>query len=197
MKTLLKPAVYKILKRFYSNHNLPLHLRELARKVEMNESSISRHLNHLVKIGLLKTIFEANLRKFYVTPRRIQIVFPLFDEERVEKLPLLRRNAVRYFIQKLEKTPVIAVVFGSTAKGNFRDDSDLDLLLVTNVKINDVPAKNFVEAQTAVRIQTFLISEKEFKKELKTKTDKVLLSALETGFPVFNQKYYYELVYYE
>lgn len=196
MKTLLKPAVYKILKLFYSNHNLPLHLRGIARKAGMNESSITRHLNYLVKTGLLKTLFEANLRKFYVTPSRIQIVFPLFDEEAIEKLPLLRRNAIRYFLQQLEKKPVIAVVFGSTAKGNFREDSDLDLLLITSGKISVSPAKSFVEAQTAIRIQTFLILEKEFKKELKTKTDKVLLSALETGFPVFNQKYYYESVYY-
>jgi predicted nucleotidyltransferase len=194
MNALLKPAVYKILKLFYNNHNHPLHLREIARKTEMNESSISRHLNHLVKTGLLKTIPEANLRKFYVSSRQIPLVFPLFDEEKMEKLPLLRLNAIKYFLQKLEKKPIIAVIFGSTAKGNFRDDSDLDLLLITNGKINDALAKSFVEAQTAIRTQTFFTSEKEFKKELKTKTDKVLLSALETGFPVFNQKYYYELM---
>ena len=193
METLLKPAVYKILTLFYSNRNLPLHLREIARKTEMNESSISRHLNQMAKAGLLKTISEANLRKFYVSQKDIPLVFPLFDGDRLGKLPLLRRNAIIYFLQKLEKTPVIAVVFGSTAKGNFRADSDLDLLLVVNGKINDVPAKNFVEAQTSIRIQTFFISENKFKKELKTKTDKVLLSAVETGFPVFNQKYYYEL----
>ncbi len=83
MKTIIKPAVWKIAKLFYSNHNSALHLREIARKTKMNESGISRHLNNLVKQQILRTSKEGNLKKFYITKKQIPNIFPLFDEEKL------------------------------------------------------------------------------------------------------------------
>ena len=63
METIFKPAVYRMLKIFYQEKNKPIHLRELARKVKINESSISRHLNNLVKNKILTVEKEGNLKK--------------------------------------------------------------------------------------------------------------------------------------
>ncbi len=197
MKTILKPTVYKIIKLFYNHKNTPLHLRDISRKTGLNESSVFRQLHLLVKDNVLKTYPEANLKKFKINPLILPIIFPLFDEEKVKNLPLLRKNALKYYLEQLPEKPVIAFVFGSTAKGTFRDDSDLDLLIVTNSKKKDIEAKKYVSALTTMRIQSFTLTEKIFKQELLTKQDKVIQSALETGFPIFNEKYFYEVIYHE
>lgn len=197
MKTIIKPAMYKILKLFYENRNDLLHLREIARRTKINESSITRHLNLLVKNKILRTIKEANLKKFCINNQYLSNIFPIFDEEKLENLPLLRKNTIKGYIKALEKKPIIIVVFGSTSKGTFRKDSDIDIFEVIGIKCDNKYAKKYVESQTSLKIQTFQILEKNFKEELKLKKDKVIQSAINSGFPVFNQKYYYEVVYNE
>ena len=194
MKTIIKPAVWKILKLFYTNRNSSLHLREIARETKMNESSISRHLNNLVKQGILKSSKEANLKKFSVTKLQISKIFPLFDEEKLESLPLLRRDAIKIYIEKLEKKPLLVIVFGSTAKETFRKDSDIDILQINSAKHENKETVRYVEAQTGLRLQVLNLTEEKFRKELKMKEDYVVQSALTTGFPVFNAKYYYEVI---
>ena len=196
MQTIIKPGIWKILKIFYSNRNKQVHLREIARLSGMNESTASLHLKNLVKGGVMKHESEGNLKKFYVSKSHLPEIFPLFDHERLEKLPLLRKNAIKLYIKSLESTPVLLITFGSTAKRTFKEDSDLDLFEVFSIK-RDAKAEKLVEAQTGVHLQVFRMGEKDFLNELITKRDKVLQSALNTGFPVFNQKYFYEVVYHE
>lgn len=192
MKTIVKPAIWKILKLFYNNRNSALHLREIARQTKMNESSISRHLNNMVKEEILKTSKEANLKKFFVVKKQMPVIFPLFDEEKLENLPLLRKDAIKIYLNKLEKKPLLVIVFGSTAKETFRKNSDIDILQVSSAKNDNKEAIKYVEAQTGLRLQVLSLTEEQFKKELKMKEDYVVQSALATGFPVFNAKYYYQ-----
>lgn len=196
MQTIIRHGMWKILNIFYSNKNKPVHLREIARLSSMNESTASLHLKNLVNDGVMKHISEGNLKKFYVSKSHLPGIFPLFDQERLDKLPLLRKNAIKLYVKSLENTPVLLIVFGSTAKGTFKKDSDLDLFEVFSIK-KDAKAEKLVEAQTGVHLQVFRMSEKDFLNELITKKDKVLQSALNTGFPVFNQKYFYDVVYHE
>lgn len=194
MKTILRPSNWKILKLFYENKNKPLHLRDISRKIKLNESTTSSHLNRLVLEGILKTEKEANLRKFSIFKNQIPSIFPLFDYERLETLSLVRKDAIKIYIKKLEKKPLFVIVFGSTAKGTFRKDSDVDILVIFPEKYDDKKTIDYVNSQTGIKIQTFKVTEEQFNEELKLKKDKVIQSALETGFPVFNEKYFYEVM---
>lgn len=195
MKALLKPSMWKILGLFYNNRNRPIHLREIARKVRLNESTVSTHLNNLVKTGILKIEKDANLKKFLVNKARIPEIFPFFDSDKLESLPLLRKDAIKIYINKLEKKPLFVIVFGSSAKGTFREDSDIDLLEVSHSKEKDEKAEKYAEVQTGIKLQVFKITEENFKDELRIKKDNVIMSAINTGFPVFNAKYFYEVLY--
>ena len=192
MKQLIKPGIWKILEAFYKNRNMPIHLREIAKQTKLNTNSTSRFLNHLEKNEILKSEKEANLKKFSLTKHALPNVFPLFDHDQLESLPLLRKNAIKYFINKLEDKPIFAVVFGSTATNTFRKNSDVDLLVVANSQIETKKAKQYAENQTNITIQIFPTTLEEFKNNLIKKTDYVMASAIESGFPVFNNKYYYE-----
>ncbi len=197
LEPLFRPGPWGILRLFYLNRNAPLHLRGIARKARLNESSASRHLNALAEAGILRESRQANLRTFVVTSGTVESVFPLFDDERLASLPMLRRDAIAHYLGRLTEQPVLVIIFGSTADNTFTDESDIDILEVFAGKTDTRAARAFSEAQTGIRIHPFQMTEHEFDRELKEKVDLVVQSALRTGFPVWNHRFYYRLMHHE
>ena len=194
MITMIKSGYTKILRLFYENKKESFHLREIARKTGLYANSVMRFLNQLKKEGILTYKKEGNLKKYKINnSEKIANIFASFDIERLNKLPLKRKRAINYFIDKLPEKPVIILLFGSTAKETFKKDSDIDLILIVNRKTNADKAKDYVDAQVGIRINCFQIAYNEFLKEIKLKEDKVIQSALNTGYPIFNHMLFYEV----
>lgn len=183
IRTIIHKQYWKIIKLFYENKNKPIHLRGISRKINLKESSTSLHLKSLSK--LLKIEKEANLKKYSLKPSVIPLIFPLYDSEKLENLPLLRKNAIKEYIKALPKKPILIIVFGSTAKGTYNQDSDIDILQISNMRIKK--AKEHAESITGMNLQIFQIS------DIKSYKDDLVKSALSTGFPVFNKDYFYEI----
>lgn len=191
----MKAGIWNILELFYKNKNRPLHLREISRQIKLGEGPVTRHLNYLLKTNVLRFKREANLKQFFINQKLVQRIFPLYDMERFDAVPLLRKNAVKYYISELTKKPVFIIIFGSTAKGTVKEESDVDLLVVFNEKTDDNGAVKFAESQTGMQLSAIQMSLDKFKRELKLKEEPVIQSALETGFPVYNQQYFYEVIH--
>src|SRR3989344_5653369 len=166
MTTIIKPGIERILKIFYIIDKI-----NLKSKKEGNLKIYSWDKNN--KVYSIKT---------------------LFDLERLEKLPFQRKEAIKGYIKMLPEKPVFVILFGSTAKNNFSKDSDIDILIVTNNKFSSKEAEKEVDTIYGIKMSTFQISYKEFIKELKLKEDKVVQSAILTGYPIFNNNYYYEVL---
>jgi DNA-binding transcriptional ArsR family regulator len=194
IRTIIHKQYWSIFQLFYANHNSPLHLREISRRINLKESATSRHLQVLEKTNILKSQKEANLKKYSLKRKVIPEIFPLFDQDKIEHLPIIRKNAILEYLRALNHKPLLLFVFGSTAKGTFTGESDVDLLQVSGQKIELTEARRHAEALTGVKLQIFQLSETEFYKELKLKQDPVIQAALTTGFPAFNYKYFYELM---
>ena len=196
MQGILKEGYWKILGLFYKGKDKKIHLRDIARQTKMNENSASRFLVSLEKQNILKSEKDGNLKKYSIRKNNVVYsVFMLFDIEKFNKLPLLRRNAINYFFKELEEKPLVLFLFGSTAKETFTNKSDIDLLMIVNKKINIEKAQRYVGAQTGIRISCFQIDYKSFLKELKTQEDKVIGSAVTTGYPLTNHIKFYEEYY--
>ena len=198
MKTILKQGYQKILSIFYSDKSAKIHLREIARKTKLNENSTSRFLKTLEKEKILTSKKDGNLKKYELVKN--DLVYALlaqFDIIKFNALPSIRKNALLYFLQRLKEKPIIAIVFGSTAKNTYSKRSDIDLLLIVNKNINTKEADEYTDSQTALRISCIQIPLAEFKEELKLKNDKVIQSAITTGYPVTNHIEYYRMMYYE
>ena len=196
MLTTLRPGYEKIIQLFYRDKALKLHFREIARQTELFEPSAYRFLNSLEKNQILKSEKDGNLKKYSIKKGiRAYFLFEAFDLEKFEKLPSIRRNAIKTYLDNLPEKPVFAILFGSTAKGTYKNDSDIDVLLVTNNKINAEQAEKEANALTAIRMSTFQITHKDFLTDLKMKEDKVVQSAIASGYPLINHIQYYEGIY--
>lgn len=190
---MLRVGIRKIMKVFYSQKTQGIHLREIARQTGLNENSVSRFLKELENYKILSSINEGNLKKYKVNySDNSFIIFECFDRDKFNSLPNIRKNAVDYLIEKLEEKPIFAILFGSSVKGNFKKNSDIDILLVVNKGFSISKATDYAESQTGIRVQAFLTTYREFLKEIKLKEDMVIQSALETGYPVYNIIEYYK-----
>jgi len=193
MTTLLRPGMQKIVYVFYKNKNKKIHLRELARITGMQGQSITRYLNELEKESILLAEKQGNLKLYSLKNNNtVRSMLAFFDIERFKKLPNIRKDAIASYIKKLQEIPVFIIIFGSTAKETYAEDSDIDLLIVTNRKISAKEAEKEADAINATKISTFQITYTDFMTELKLKEDAVIQSAISTGYPILNHVYYYE-----
>jgi len=107
------------------------------------------------------------------------------------------KQAIAAYLRALPVPPIFAVLFGSTAKGTYRDASDIDLLLVTHERLETEDAEKEASALHAVRISAFQLRYADFIKEVKLKDDPVVQSAIASGYPLVNHVAYYEAVRHE
>ena len=189
---------YKDILRLFYSEKTKLHLREIAKRTKLNENSAYRFLNVLEREGILRSEKQGNLKLFSL--RRNKLVYAIlcfFDIERYEKLFHLRKTAISAYMESLPKQPVFAILFGSTAKETYRKDSDIDILLISNEKINTEKAEESASALTTLKVSTFQMNYRNFLKELKMHNDYVVQSAIESGYPLINHIHYYEVLNHE
>jgi len=190
MLTLLSQPIKKIVKVFYEEKHEQVHLRELSRRTNLKGPSITKTLQQLEQANILHSHKDGNLKKYQISnPAN---VFQLFDEERKNKLPKDKQRTIKQFLNRLPEQPVYTILFGSLAKNNATKESDIDLLIITNNTINTKQAQEEAEALTNNKVSVFQITYKEFLAEIKLKEDKVIQSAISTGFPITNNKQFYE-----
>lgn len=196
MISIIKKGHWNILRIFYENKSERFHLREIARKAKLHEPSTSKFLRDLEKDNILKSKKNGNQKEYSLkyNSKTFQI-FQLFDFLKFEELPSIRKNAINYFFKELKEKPLIMFIFGSTAKKTFNENSDIDILLITNSKINTEEAEKNSEALTGIKISVFQMNLNQFYNEVKLKKDLVIQSAIGTGYPIFNNIFYYEVIY--
>lgn len=187
----------EVLKEIYLNPGI--HLRELVRRLKLGIPSVKNHLNKLLKDRVIFQIREGRNLKFFLNFKSSKIVSYLYSVEslRLEKLPVAR-SAVSDLLSALENKPVIALIFGSYAKGDYRESSDLDILLVFNKIKKDIEEKaKIVTARYSIRVQPVYLTWEEFKRKFfdakdvfikEIKRSKILVSGIEYWVMLENEK---------
>lgn len=196
--TLFGKGKEKILECFYRNRQKELYFSEILRETKLTQNTTLKHLANLQKLRLIistkkigNTFYKINAKTSLICS-----IFSYFDYKRLNELPFERKKAINEFLEKIETKPIIAVIFGSTAKGTFEKKSDIDILLIFNKKeLEDQKLKKDIEAVTGVKIQTFIIDFGYFKEQIIKEEDSVITHAIKTGFPITgNDKFYQEVL---
>lgn len=187
----------KILACFYRNKSKELYFSEILRETNLTQNTTLKHLNNLAKNNLIISTKKIAHTFYKINAKNPQIysIFSYFDYKKFNELPSSRKRAINDFLENLEIKPVITLIFGSTAKKTFTEDSDIDVLLVFNKK--EEIAKKIVrdlEAITGFHIQTFVIDHDYFKEQILKEEDKVIIHAIKTGFVMTGHDHFYKEV---
>jgi len=196
MITLLKTGYWKVMQLFYKNKSAHYHLREISRLTKLHGPSVSAILNELEEKGILKSQRQGNLREYsIIRNKNTFLIYTIFDLERWNRLPTIRKQAIECYLDKLPEQPIFVILFGSTAKETYRSGSDVDILIITNKIISTEDAEKEANALTGIKVSSFQMNRDQFLKEIKLKEDSVVQSALNTGYPQINHISYYEKYY--
>jgi len=169
-----------------------VHLRELSRLLKTGMPNIIRYANILEKENVIKKEKDANLVKLKLKKSQKTIAYlKQINTEKLIALPKKIQTSATDFLNELENKPLIALIFGSYAKGNFTESSDIDILLVFQ-KVDNAPSIDNTAKKIGMRTNTaintiyldypnfeknFLNKEHDFSKEIRQRV--IILSGTE------------------
>ncbi len=129
MLNLRSKARQRLLAYYFTNPTARHHLRELAERLSIDPSNLSKELRRLERGGLFRS--EVSGRQKYF---RLNREYSLFDE--VRRIVAKTIAAVPLIAQSLKKTQGIeeAYLYGSFARNQQDAASDIDVLVIGNPK---------------------------------------------------------------
>ena len=127
MLDLRSKARQRLLAYYFTNPTVRLHLRDLAERLSIDASNLSKELARLEREGLFRS--EVSGRQKYFQLNR---EYPLFDE--VQGIVTKTIGAVPLLTQYLKKVEGIeeAYLYGSFARNQQDAASDVDVLVIGN-----------------------------------------------------------------
>jgi len=116
---------------FFINPNAKLRVREIERNLNLPLPSVIRYCKELEKESVLTTIKMGNV-KFYTANRSSEKY--LLEKKIYNIKSIYESGIIEYLRMELSNPPI--VLFGSFAKGEDIEDSDIDLYIETLSKKN-------------------------------------------------------------
>jgi predicted nucleotidyltransferase len=179
----------RILEQIYLNPGI--HKRELSKQLKLGMPSIDYGLKKISK--LIKQKKSGNQINYFLDYSKEELT-PLLntvEHSRFERLPTKVKLSVSDFLKELEMKPLISVIFGSYASGDYTKNSDIDILLVfqkieDSKKIENVAKK--IGMKTNMQLNPVYLNYQEFKESFhnstkeffkKLKKDKIILIGIE------------------
>jgi predicted nucleotidyltransferase len=160
-----------ILKTFVESPDTEYYTRQLAKLYKISVGTLHRELKRLNSSGILKERKVGNLKLFSLNKQN-----PLYEE--IKNIIYKTQGAIKFIKDAISEVKGIKVAFiyGSFAKGDERQDSDVDIFLIEN-NINEdelIQVISDVEKRLFKEINYTRYTEKEYNKEKKNKNSFIL-----------------------
>ncbi|MFH1315902.1 MAG: nucleotidyltransferase domain-containing protein [Candidatus Woesearchaeota archaeon] len=119
---------FRIMEKIYLSPGI--HKRELSKQLKLGMPSIDYGIRKVDKLLIKKR--SGNQIKYFLdySKEAITSVIYAIEHNRLDRLPMKIKIAVRDLLKEIKDKPLIAVIFGSYAKGDYTKESDIDILLV-------------------------------------------------------------------
>ena len=152
-----------VLALLYGQVDKSFYVRQIARHVHASVGAVQRELKKLAEVDLIVRTAVGN-QVFYQVNRRC----PVFTEMRM----LVNKTAGLFHVLRSALEPLagrirVALVYGSIARQEEKAESDIDLMILGDVRLDDVLA-GLSEAETLLgrAVNPTIYSIHEFKKKL-------------------------------
>ena len=165
----------EIFRMLFGVNGEALHMREIERRSGFAIGTIQQELKKLLRLDLIKKREDGN-RLYYEANQE----HPLYPD--IRNLVLKTVGLVDFFREALKANPKIklAFVFGSIARHEEKDKSDVDLMIIGDIGMRQLTGLlSGVSGQIGREINPHILSIKEFLKR-KSAKDHFLIQVLES-----------------
>jgi DNA-binding Lrp family transcriptional regulator len=125
-----------VLEQFVLERDIRKYGRDIAKRLKLNQKTVSNILNELEKENILKYSREGKNKYYFLNKlnSNIKDIIKLVEVDR--KIRFLDKNyKLRDLFNKLEeRASGMILIFGSYASGKSNDKSDLDIFLIGSIK---------------------------------------------------------------
>ena len=184
-------AEYKIYKAYFESNAPKLYYNEIKRHTNLSHSSLQNSLSKLIKNNILKE--EKTISNKYYIINNKKLVSLKFSEIAIQKFNNLNigvKNPLRNFLNNIPKEIYTIVIFGSASIKEEKKGSYIDILIVSDKKIDLKIHKKEAEIISKYHISIFQSTIKQF---IENK-DHVIIQARKTGFPIYKEQNFYEVI---
>ncbi|MBI3616306.1 MAG: nucleotidyltransferase domain-containing protein [Candidatus Omnitrophica bacterium] len=152
----------KLLGLLFSNPSRNYYLSELARLVGTSPGNVRRELSRFIHDKLIKREKKGNLVLFSINPEHA--LFPELKSLILKTSGI--EGALRELVNKWSEIQS-AFIYGSFAKGTEKGESDIDLLIVSDGKLNNFYTQlSKLETLFGREINPAIFSPEEFKRKM-------------------------------
>ena len=151
----------KILELLLLNPTEEFHLREISRRIQVSAPYVKREMTNLISLGLVLKRSQGNLTLF-----KFNKGSPIAEE--LKRIFLKTESFGRFIRDRIREIGEIrfALIYGSFAKGEEAETSDIDLLIVGDVnerRMLDITQK--IEERVGREVNYIAWTENEFEKK--------------------------------
>jgi len=163
-ESILNSTSSKILRVLVLDSDEPVHLRELARRAGLDPMAVHREMKKLVSSGIVMEKKSGNQRLFALDKR-----CPIYNELRMIVIKTMGiADEIRRALESIKDKIKFAYIYGSFASGEFRNDSDVDVLIATDLTLFDlVKILSPIQEKLSREINPTVFTEKEYFSRLK------------------------------
>lgn len=125
-----------ILGLYRNNYEASLHLREIARQTHIDVKAVQLQLKKLEKLNVVKSIQKGRNKNYSLNLNNYLTKYYMILAETYATITYLNKNfEIKKLISEInDKIEDSALLFGSFAKGAMTPESDIDLLLISDIK---------------------------------------------------------------
>ena len=159
----INQTTLKILSLFRSNYKTAFYLREIARQIQVDAKAVSIQLKRLEEANIITSILKGKNKEYSLKLGNYLSLYYLVLAEAYTTIDYLDRNfdvkkLVSETADNLGKT---AILFGSFAKGNMTQESDIDIIIIDDKK-PDLRAFKEVGSLLSRQISIKFMTEQQF-----------------------------------
>lgn len=132
----INKTTLKILGLFLGDYRRSMHVREIARDVSVDVKAVGLQLRRLENINVLSSIIKGRNKEYRLKLDNLVAKYYMILAETFASIRFLEKN---FLIKKLmsetgDKIEGTTVLFGSFAKGEMTEESDIDLFIISDRK---------------------------------------------------------------
>ena len=168
-----------------------LYFNQLKEYTKLSNSSLQNALDKLLKNNILTQVKTKSLTFYKIKNKKyMALKFSELAQNNFENLNLGVKNPLRNFLKNISNEIFTIVLFGSASRKEEQKGSDIDILVVTNQKIDLTNNKKEAEITSKYPISIFQTTIDQF---IQNKDD-VIIQARKTGFPIYKEQNFYEVL---
>ena len=179
----------KVYKAYFESKKLSLYFNEIKELSKLSDSSLTNTLNRLTAEKILYR--EKTKSNTFYKVKNKKLMALKFSELAMNTFNNLNRGIkvpLNNFLNNFPLSIHTVVLFGSASRKEEREESDIDLLVVSDKEQDLKKNKNEGEIVSKYAISIFQCTTQEFIHGM----DDVIIQAKKTGFPIYKEQNFYE-----